>query len=122
MCRRKVEDDDVSNSHSNFKSPALVSNGKRVWAREVDKPMEMGLDALKRRTPVDEPIELGPTNTEDLYCELGPTNTEDLYRGRSGGSDRRDANKMRIGRKKGKLDATAREEEESSDGKMGERI
>ncbi|XXG59200.1 hypothetical protein AAC387_Pa04g1323 [Persea americana] len=71
---------------------------------------------------MDEPIELGPTNIEDLYCELGPTNTEDLYRGGSGGSDMRDANKMRIGRKKGKLDATAREEEESSDGETGERI
>ena len=110
MCRRKVEDNDVSNSHSNFKSPASISNFKRVWAREVAKPMELGLDALKRRTPVDKPIELGPTNTEDLY-RVG-----------SGGSDRRDTYKMRLGRKKGKLDAKAREEEESSDGKMGERI
>lgn len=41
MCKRKIEDDEVSKSHSNFKAPAFVSKGNRVWAREVDKPMEL---------------------------------------------------------------------------------
>ena len=45
-CRRKVEDDDVSKFYSNFKSPASVSKGEGVWAREVDKPMELGPGAL----------------------------------------------------------------------------
>ncbi|KAJ8643908.1 hypothetical protein MRB53_005656 [Persea americana] len=45
--------------------------------------MELGLDALKRRTPVDKPIELGPTNTEDLYRVGSASATESQSKGDS---------------------------------------